>query len=65
MDNKAIEAAARAAWNRKQEIIWEGNGSMPIPWDDAPPSARSLWLDTTQAALSAYHAHLNYSYRFE
>ena len=54
----AIEAAARAAWDRDQQIFWEGSGTEPVAWESTTPAARALWRDFTTIAIEAYRAAL-------
>ena len=53
---KAIEAAARALWDRKEQISWEGSGLPTREWGHAESTSKFLCRDYAQAAIIAYLA---------
>ena len=50
MDNKAIEAAARAMYER----FSRANGNAHPNWDKATPRARESFIADAQAAIDAW-----------
>jgi len=56
-NTKALEAAARARWERVR-ANWTSQMSKPVPWERLTQFERNAYIDEDRAAVSAYLAAL-------